>query len=100
MMLTQQQLESKGIMEAQHGNPTKQVQLENIEKNLLQLNLDKDKYKGEFDKIPESAKTIAQRRRKEFLEGELKLISKNIGGLKQKLRDMGELGTTMPAQYR
>jgi hypothetical protein len=30
-----------------------------IEKNLMQLNIDKDKYKAEFDKIPESAKTMA-----------------------------------------
>jgi hypothetical protein len=29
------------------------------EKNLMQLNIDKDKYKAEFDKIPESAKTMA-----------------------------------------
>ena len=60
----------------------------------MQLNIDRDKYKGEFDKIPENAKTMAQKRRRQFLEGELKLLNKNIGTLKQKLRDMGELHTT------
>ena len=48
------------------------MKLETIEANLLKLNLDKDRYKNEFDKIPEAAKTIAQRRRREFLEQELK----------------------------
>jgi hypothetical protein len=57
----------------------------------LQLNLERDKYKNELDKIPESAKTMAQIRRREFLEQELKLLNKNIGTLKSKLREMGEL---------
>ena len=34
----------------------------------MQLNIDKDKYKAEFDKIPESAKTMAQIKRRKFLE--------------------------------
>ena len=59
MKETLNQLESKGIKEATHGNPSKEVHLENIEKNLLQLNIDKDKYKAEFEKIPENAKTMA-----------------------------------------
>ena len=57
----------------------------------MQLNIDKDKYKAEFDKIPESAKTMAQIKRRKFLEDELNILSKNIGKMKQKLRDMGEL---------
>ena len=57
----------------------------------MQLNIDKDKYKAEFDKIPESAKTMAQIKRRKFLEDELKILQKNIGKMKQKLRDMGEL---------
>ena len=57
----------------------------------MKLNIDRDKYKAELEKIPESAKTMAQIRRREFLESELKLTTKNIGNLKQKLRDMGEL---------
>ena len=59
----------------------------------MKLNIDKDKYKAELEKIPESAKTMAQIRRREFLESELKLTTKNIGNLKQKLRDMGELSS-------
>ena len=34
----------------------------------MKLNIDKDKYKAELEKIPESAKTMAQIRRREFLE--------------------------------
>lgn len=59
----------------------------------MKLNIDKDKYKAELEKIPESAKTMAQIRRREYLESELKLTTKNIGNLKQKLRDMGELSS-------
>jgi hypothetical protein len=61
---------------------------------LLKLNLDKDKYKAELEKIPESVKKVAQMRRRQFLEAELKIINKNIGIAKGKLRDMGELITT------
>lgn len=42
----------------------------------------------EYDKIPESAKTIAQKRRRGDLEREIKIIDKNISSLKKKLRDM------------
>lgn len=55
---------------------------------MLQLNLEKDRYKAEFDKIPENAKTIAQRRRREELERELGILGKNIGSLKTKLREL------------
>lgn len=72
-----------------HDKKVKQVQ--NIESNLLQLNLERDKYKAEFDKIPENAKTIAQRRRREELERELDILGKNIGSLKAKLRDLEAL---------
>lgn len=34
-------------------------QVINVEGNLLQLNLERDKFKNEFDKIPENPKTIA-----------------------------------------
>ena len=91
MIETQKQLASEQIKDLTKGNAQKQIQLENIENNLLALNLEKDKYKSEFDKIPENAKTMAQIRRRQFLEQELKLLNKNIGTLKQKLRDMGEL---------
>ena len=57
----------------------------------MQLNIDRDKYKAELNKIPDSAKTMAQIRRRQFLEQELKLLGKNIGSMKSKLRDMGEL---------
>ena len=82
MKATQKQLSSEGINHATKGDPSKLKTLEIIENNLLQLNLDKDKLKSEFDKIPDSAKTIAQRKRKEFLEQELKVINKNIGTMK------------------
>jgi hypothetical protein len=35
------------------------VQVQNVENNLMQLNIDRDKYKAELAKIPESAKTMA-----------------------------------------
>jgi len=78
---------------AMEGNQSKMVQLQNIENNLMQLNIDRDKHKMELAKIPENAKTMAQIRRRQFLEQELKLLGKNIGSMKSKLRDMGELSS-------
>jgi predicted nucleic acid-binding Zn-ribbon protein len=53
--------------------------------------MEKDKYKNEFDKIPENPKTIAQKRRREELERELSILNKNIASLKTKLRDLDAL---------
>ena len=73
-------LASDAIKEAtQGGDKNKAHQIQQIEDDLLRLNLDKDKFKAEFDKIPESAKKIAQLRRRQFLEAELKIINKSIG---------------------
>ena len=94
MIATQKQLASDGIQSITKGDPEKQQNVDNVESKLLQLNLDKDKFKAEYDKIPENAKTIAQRRRREFLEQELKVIGRNLATMKQKLRAMGELGAS------
>ncbi len=92
MRETQKQLSSNAIPQTTKGaDPSKVVQIRNIETNLMQLNIATDKYKADLDKIPENAKTIAQRRRREFLEQEMKVIGKNLGLLKGKLRDLGEL---------
>jgi hypothetical protein len=93
MKATQKQLSSTGIRDATLGDPDKSKLLENVEAKLLSLNLDKDKYKNELNKIPENAKTIAQRTRREFLEQELKVVGRNIGTMKQKLRDLGGIET-------
>ena len=69
----------------------KQRQIGTIEGNLLQLNLERDKFKNEFDKIPENPKTIAQKRRREDLERELGILNKNIASLKTKLREFDVL---------
>ncbi|CDW71884.1 cop9 signalosome complex subunit 7b [Stylonychia lemnae] len=69
----------------------KMEQVKNIEQNLLSLQLDQKKLQGEFDRIPESAKTIAQRRRKEELDREIKIVNKNISNLKNKLRELDAL---------
>ena len=50
--------------------------------------MERDRYKAEFEKIPENAKTIAQRRRREELERELDILNKNIYSLKTKLKDI------------
>ena len=62
-----------------------------MENNLLQLNMERDKYKNEYDKIPENPKTIAQKRRREELERELSILNKNIASLKTKLREFDAL---------
>jgi predicted nucleic acid-binding Zn-ribbon protein len=60
----------------------------------LQLNLERDKFKNEFDKIPENPKTIAQKRRREDLERELSILNKNIASLKTKLRELDAISNT------
>ncbi len=62
--------------------------MSNIEGNLLQLNLERDKFKNEFDRLPENPKTIVQKRRREELERDLAILNKNIASLKTKLRDL------------
>ncbi len=52
------------------------------------MNLERDKFKNEFDRIPENPKTIIQKRRKEDLERELGILNKNIASLKTKLREL------------
>lgn len=99
MKATQKQLAGQGISQATKGDAEKNQQLANAEAKLLQLNIDKDKYKSELDKIPENPKTIAQRSRREFLEEELKVIGRNISTMKQKLRDLGGLETGSAAAY-
>jgi hypothetical protein len=46
---------------------------------------------AEFDRIPENAKTIVQRRRRGELDVEISIIDKNISSLKNKLRGMDAL---------
>lgn len=81
----QVKLESQVLFEKE------QQAIKNIEANLLNLQMEKKKLSNEFDKIPDSAKTIAQRRRKGDLEREIKILDKNISSLKGKLRDMQAL---------
>ena len=66
-------------------------QVRNIEQSLLGLQLEQKKLVSEFDRIPENAKTMAQRRRKEELEREIKDVNKNISGMRNKLREMDAL---------
>jgi len=54
----------------------------------LTLNIEKDKLQSELSKIPEHAKTGALLRRRETLEQETDILKRQIGTLKQKLRDL------------
>jgi regulator of replication initiation timing len=54
----------------------------------MQLNLEKDKAKDELSKIPSQPKKAEQIRRREYLEQEVATISKQIGVIKHKLREM------------
>ena len=58
---------------------------------MMKLNMERDKLKDELAKIPENAKKGAQIRRREFLEEETQLLGRQIGTLKQKLRDLSAI---------
>ncbi len=49
--------------------------------------MERDKFKNEFDRLPENPKTMIQKRRREELERELSILNKNIASLKTKLRE-------------
>jgi len=66
-------------------------QVKTLESSLLGMQLEQKKLQAEFDKIPDGAKTIAQRRRKEELEREIQIIHKNISTARNKLREMDAL---------
>lgn len=53
--------------------------------------MERDRYKAEFDKLPENPKTIAQKRRREELERELGILGKQIAGMKSKLKELDAL---------
>lgn len=70
---------------AQAQNKAQQVAT--IEQNMMQMNMQRDKLKDELSKMPEHAKKAAQIRRREYLEQETSLLSKNIATMKQKLKE-------------
>ena len=82
---------SENMLPAQEKHEKRVEQAKNIETNLLNIQIEQKKLQAEFDKIPESAKTIAQRKRREELEREINILNRNISSLKSKLRDMGAL---------
>lgn len=55
---------------------------------MMQLNIQRDKLKDELNKMPEHLKKAAQMRRREYLEQETSLLSRNITTLRQKLKDL------------
>ena len=55
---------------------------------MMQLNISRDKLKDELSKMPEHAKKAAQIRRRDFLEQETQLLSRNITTLRTKLKDL------------
>ena len=74
--------------------PAKEYQdysVKNLENTLLQLQIEKKKLEDEFAKLPEHAKKIAVRRRREEVETELSILTTNIANVKNKLRQKNAL---------
>ena len=58
----------------------------------MQIQIDQRKLQNELDKLPESGpRTIAQRKRREEVERDLAVASKNISGIRNKLRELDAL---------
>lgn len=63
-----------------------------MESQLLSLQLEQKKLQAELDKVPESGhRTMVQRRLREELERDLKLIGGSVSGIRNKLRDLDAL---------
>ena len=70
----------------------KQEQIRSFESQLLQIQIEQRKLQNELDKLPESGhRTIAQRKRREEVEKELSIASKNISGIRIKLKELDAL---------
>lgn len=67
---------------------SKQTRMEELEKQLLQLNLEREKIDMELSQMPQNSrgKTVAQRNRKKQLEYKLDELVKDIGKIKRELR--------------
>ena len=58
-------------------------QLTQINSDLLNLNLEKDRLVMELNKLPESPKTSDQKHQRVYLEGDLQTVKKMIGTIKR-----------------
>ena len=67
---------------------SKQTRMEELDKQLLQLNLEREKIDLELSQMPQNSrgKTVAQRNRKKQLEYKLDELVKDIGKIKRELR--------------
>lgn len=89
MYLAEAQTSSRALKEKEDiDKVTRQQQLAVIESNLLTLNLEKDKCKDELSKLPMAPKKADQIRRREYLESEIQTLTRQIGTIKHKLRDL------------
>jgi chromosome segregation ATPase len=64
-----------------------------LEKELLQLNIEKEKLDIELSRMPfnSAGKTVAQRQRRKYVDSRLGEISKNISQIKRQLRHLNAL---------
>ena len=64
-----------------------------LEKELLQLNVEKEKLDIELSRMPFNSvgKTVAQRQRRKYVDSRLSEISKNISHIKRQLRQLNAL---------
>lgn len=62
--------------------------IQSLENQLLSLQMEKQQLESEFLKLPDRARTLAARKRKEEIEGRLKAIDASLGGVKGQLRSL------------
>jgi hypothetical protein len=58
---------------------------------MLEMNKERDSYKDELSKMPLHAKKGEQIRRREWCEQEVESLTKQIGIMKQKLRELNAI---------
>ena len=89
-MQGQKQLAGDGVSLATKGDKvssSRDVQVQNVEKNLMALNIERDKHKAELDKIPESAKIVLLQEDKfKMYNNELSFVLKEYDRIVNKIR--------------
>ena len=62
--------------------------IQSLESQLLSLQMEKQQLESEYLKLPDRARTLVGRKRKEEIEGRLKAIDASLGGVKGQLRSL------------
>lgn len=78
----------KPVSRARPARDEPEDPIQSLESQLLSLQMEKQQLESEYLKLPDRARTLVGRKRKEEIEGRLKAIDASLGGVKGQLRSL------------